>query len=145
MRAFKVVVVLLAIVPLLTGALDIVLGVESAQALGLNLSPIDVRDALLNSEFRSLGTIWFGFGILLVLSVTDLVRYGMLAKILFALLFVAGLARLLTIGQFGVPGTAVGSVFVPVVTALQIVVPVLMIRWLIALERRSFASSLTRA
>jgi hypothetical protein len=145
MRTYKTVVTLLAIIPLLTGVLDLCLGVQAARTIGLILSSSDFSDALLNSEFRSFGTTWLGFGVLLMLSVTDLERYSIVAKTLFGLIFVAGLGRLLTIGQFGLPGTAVGSAFVLVTTVLEIGGPPLMILWQSALERRSPASQLDAA
>ena len=129
MRAFKAAVLALAAIPLLTGALDFAIGAAAPRLIGATLSARDLADPLLNSQIRFFGGLWVGAGVLMVLSATDLARYGPVLDILFAALVVAGIGRAATVLQFGLPPNAAGQGFVLVTIGLEILVLPLMVLW----------------
>ena len=66
MRAFRTLIWILALVPILTGPLDWSMGLQAPHLIGAQLSQQDFRDPLLNSQIRFFGAIWFGVGLLLM-------------------------------------------------------------------------------
>ena len=59
------------------------------------------RDAILNSEIRFWGAIWFGYGVTLWWASVDLRGRGDVLRILLGTLFLSGLGRALSVAQFG--------------------------------------------
>jgi hypothetical protein len=127
MRALKTVLYLLALVPFLTGALDLMLGLQAQGLIGAQLSPEGFRDPLLNSQIRYFGAIWFGFGVLLFVCLSDITKYSSLLRGLLCIVFLGGLGRVASLFQFGLPQSAQGAAFVVAVTGIEIVgIPILL-------------------
>ena len=103
MIAFESCMYLLAGFAVLTGSLDLALGMKGQKNLGARLTDEGFADPLLNSQFRYLGTMWLGFGAALFLCLSDLPRYVVLFQGLMAMMFLGGLGRLASIFQFGIP------------------------------------------
>jgi Domain of unknown function (DUF4345) len=135
MRAFRTAIILLALIPLLTGALDLILGLPAARPLGLDLPLPDVRDAFLNSEMRSLGAIWMGVGVILLYAAADLERRAFLAKLVLVMLLIGGLGRLASVIEFGLPQAPVGKLFVVATTGSQLLIPCILLAWQHVLQR----------
>jgi hypothetical protein len=135
MRAFKMVLFLLALIPILTGPLDWALGLQAPHLIGARLSVADARDPLLDSQIRFFGAIWFGVGLLLATCATDPRGRSLFLEGLFAVLFLAGIGRTLSIVQFGLPASPEGAAFVVVTTAVEIIGMPLLWLWLASLAR----------
>lgn len=129
MNPFETVVFLLAIIPLVTGLLKLVMGLRAQALIGARLPPEVFDDALLNSQMRFYGTIWFGFGVLLCLCLSDISAYSSLLRGSLAIVFLGGIGRVATLFQFGVPAGALGTAFVAAVTAIEIVEMPLLFWW----------------
>jgi hypothetical protein len=135
LRVYQAVVLLLALIPLSTGPLDLVLGLEGPRSIGMALSDIDLRDPILNSQVRFFGAVWLGTGLLMGLGAVRFERYGGVLKVIFAVLAVAGLGRLVSVVQFGLPAAPVGVAFVFATIILEVGIAPLMLLWQHRLER----------
>jgi len=121
MGAFRAVLFVLAVIPLLTGALDLVLGLQAVALIGAQLSPEGFRDPLLNGQFRFLSAIWFGFGVLLLVCLSDINKYSSLLRGSLAIVFLGGVGRVASLIQFGFPTGTQGVAFVVAVAAIEII------------------------
>ena len=92
MKAFRVVVRALAVLALLTGAVDVLIGLPGQQKIGAALAE-GYTDPLLNSQLRYLGAVWFGFGVLLWHCLGDLPKYASIVRGAFIIVFIGGLGR----------------------------------------------------
>ncbi len=100
MQRLATVVKIFCLVPFITGAADLVDGVALLKAAG---SPIDgeIRtDPIMNSQVRFWGAIWFGYGILLWRTTSDLRKDADLFRILCAILALSGLGRFVSTIQY---------------------------------------------
>ena len=129
MRAFKITLYLLAVVPLLTGALDLVIGLHAQRLIGAQLAQEGFGDPLLNSQIRFFGAIWLGIGVLLFVFLSDISKYSFLLRISLGIVFLGGLGRVVSIVQFGLPSTVEGAAFVVSVTAIEIIGMPLLFWW----------------
>ena len=129
MKAFKNAIVVWALIPLFTGAMAILLGPSFWQNAGLELSPAGISDPLLDSQVRFLGTIWFGYGVLLCVCVRDLQKYANLLRGALFLVFLAGIARLVSVAQVGVPDSSAGLLIITAVLIAELVLMPLLIWW----------------
>ena len=134
MRTFKIVVGVLASIPVITGLGDALIGLEMQRGIGARPPEAAFVDPLLQSQIRFLGAVWFGFGVLMFVFLRDLARYGGLLKIALATIFFGGIGRILAILTVGMPEPAVGQAFVIVVTLIEIVGMPLLYAWLVRLE-----------
>lgn len=129
MRAFKTTLYLLALIPLFTGALNVVLGLQAQGLIGAQLSPEGFRDPLLNSQMRFYGAIWFGFGLLLCVCLSNIKIYSSLLRGSLAIVFLGGVGRIASLVQFGFPTEALSMAFVIAVTAIEIIGMPLLLWW----------------
>ena len=118
MIAFESCMYLLAGFAVLTGSLDLALGMKGQKNLGARLTDEGFADPLLNSQFRYLGTMWLGFGAALFLCLSDLPRYVVLFQGLIASIF-----------QFGIPMPRAGRNLVIWATAFELIGSPLFIWW----------------
>jgi hypothetical protein len=137
MRVFRLVVALLALVPILTGPLDWLLGLRAPQLIGAQLTPAAAAEPLLGSQIRFFGAIWFGVGPLMLICLTDLARYAWILRSVFAVIFLAGVGRLMSILELGLPVDLVGRVFVLATTAIELFGMPLLIWWSFAGRRQA--------
>ncbi|WP_156891692.1 DUF4345 domain-containing protein [Nevskia ramosa] len=136
MKAFRVVVRALAVLALLTGAVDVLIGLPGQQKIGAALAE-GYTDPLLNSQLRYLGAVWFGFGVLLWHCLGDLPKYASIVRGAFIIVFIGGLGRVASVFQFGFPPSDLGRNFVILATAIEIVgMPVLLV-WMRSLLPRT--------
>lgn len=111
-----------------SGALEFFQGVESQALLGARLTPGGYADPLLQSQFRFLAAVWFGFGVLLIVFASDVKRYAAPLRIALAIVVVGGCGRLISAVQFGLPDAGLGKVVIAAALAAElVVVPLLLV------------------
>lgn len=136
MTAFRWAVRALALIALLTGAGDVIVGLSGQQMIGAALEE-GYGDPLLNSQIRYLGAVWFGFGLLLWYCLGDLPRHATLLRGALLIVFLGGLGRVASVVQFGFPPSEFGRSFVIGATAIEIVGMPLLLLWMGRLLPRS--------
>lgn len=129
MKAFRTLVRALALLALITGAVDVLIGLSAQQMIGAALEE-GYGDPLLNSQVRYLGSIWFGFGVLLWYCLGDLDRHAAIVRGALLIVFLGGLGRLASVLQFGFPPSEFGRSFVIVATAIEIIGMPLLLLWM---------------
>ena len=112
MRALRMAVRVLCIIPFVTGIADIINGVGLLTVAGARLEGV-VRDPVLNSQIGFWGAIWFGFGIVLWRASSHLRDEADVFRLLCGTIALSGLARLGAAIAYGLPG--------PVLTAAMAV------------------------
>lgn len=100
MLAFKIIVGILGVIAILTGANDFWNGASVTGDFG-NLGE-NTKDPQLNYTIRFLGAIWMGFGVLLILFVVNLARYEIPLIIAFIIIILGGIGRVISILQLGI-------------------------------------------
>jgi hypothetical protein len=129
MKSFKNAILVWALIPLFTGVMAILLGPSFWQNAGLELSAAGISDPMLDSQVRFLGTIWFGYGVLLCVCVSDLEKYANLLRGALFLVFLAGIARLVSVAQVGMPDSSAGSLTITAVLVAELVLMPVLIWW----------------
>lgn len=130
--ALTIVVRLFCVVPFLTGIADVLGG---AWILGLAgaVLPVEIAsDPVINNQIAFWGAIWFGFGVCLWWISYDPLGRAAIARMLFVVLFLSGLARFYAWVRWGYPG----PVLVGAMTIELVLSPVLLL-WLNRLQQLS--------
>lgn len=112
MRKFQITLYVLAVIPVLTGLLDVVLGLRAIESFSVGISSAFLGDVLYNAQYRFLGGVWIGFGVLLYVCAKDLQKYAAILKIVLLSILVGGIGRLITILHIGLPENTAGAAFV---------------------------------
>jgi len=127
---FKYIIYFLALIALATGAMDLFHGVRSQEALGANLTAQGFQDPMLDNVFRFFAAVWFGLGLQLIYFVRDLPRYKPALMLLLGVIALGGVARLISMAQFGLPEATAGrTIIFAGLFAELIMAPMLMV-WL---------------
>lgn len=129
MKAFKISVFVFALIPLLTGIGDVLLGVSVWKGLGVSLTDAGFLDSVLDSQVRFMATIWFGYGVLLCVCLRDLDRYANILRGALAFAFIGGIARVISIVQVGMPESEIGRTFIIFALVIEFVAIPLLIIW----------------
>jgi hypothetical protein len=115
-RALLIALGLIAVVPLATGLLGIIGGLEFGPGDGEAVAYFD-------SEYRFLNVVWFAVGIALLWTLRAPIERAPFTRFILASLVCGGLSRLISVSQVGwPPGVFRGSLVVEL-----IVIPVLLI------------------
>jgi hypothetical protein len=123
MKNLSMIVKLLCLIPLLTGAMDLLVGANAFQTLGAALPAETLKEPNLNSQIRFFGAIWLGFGVLLWRASHDLKANASSFYWLCAILILSGVGRLISALQFGWPAPPlIGAMVVELV-----LIPVLLL------------------
>ena len=109
----------------------IVLGPYAEVLLGSNISETSLFDPTLDSQNRFYGTAFSLFGVLLILCSRQVLQYKAILYSVFWVFFAGGLARLVSIDTVGWP-----PFLVNILTAIELVLPLILIVWLKALDRK---------
>lgn len=112
MRIFTYVVYFLAAIAIITGLMDIINGVAGVKSMGAELSEDSYRDPMLDNLFRFFAAVWFGLGLQLIFFVRDYDRYRPAMLLLLGIIAFGGIARLVSLVQYGWPEPAVGTFMV---------------------------------
>lgn len=134
MNVFKIIIYVIAAIPLLTGALDFIVSVPSQQTFGMVLPPSGLADPMLNSSFRFFAAIWFGVGILLIMFVRNLAYYQDALAVLFGIIFLAGLGRIISVYQCGLPQNQAGAGLVIFAISVEVLLMPILLAWLLRLD-----------
>ena len=116
---------LIAPVFVLVGLLHLVFGLQADVMLGAVLPDAVLSDPVLDSQNRFYGVAFTAYGFLMYLCATDLARYATVLRVLLAVFFAAGLARLVSIALYGLP-----TVLVNILLLLELLLPPLLAWWL---------------
>ena len=112
MQGLKLAIRVLCILAFVTGVVDMFAGVHLLIIGGGRLESV-ANDPVLNSQVGFWGAIWFGFGIILWRTNTNLQAEASLFRILCGITALSGIARLGSAFVYGLPG--------PVLTIAMIV------------------------
>jgi hypothetical protein len=108
---------------LFAGGWHAVFGVAGDWLVGI--TPPSSIDPSLDSQNRFYGASFLLYGMLLIVCVRDIARYGTILRILLTLFFVAGLVRGISVPLHGWPSIQIG-----VLWAAEILLPVIAWVWL---------------
>ena len=129
MKAFKTTVFVWALLPLLTGLMDIVVGPSAWQGIGVGLSEAGFADAVLDSQVRFLGTMWLGYGVLLLVCLRNIHKYAGILQGAFLFVFLGGIGRVISIVQAGMPAANPGYGFIIFALVIELVLMPLLMLW----------------
>lgn len=104
MNAIRNVVRVSCLLPCATGLLDMVRGVRALSPAGAVIPGRVATDPVINSQFKFLGAIWFGYGLTLWRASADLHANAGLFRLLMGILFLSGIGRAAAAVEFGRPG-----------------------------------------
>ena len=109
----------------IVGALHLILGLNADVLLGAMVPAEALNDPALDSQNRFYGMAFTLYGVLLLLSATDLPKYATVLRCVLWVFFLSGVARLVSIATHGIPPA-------PVVLLLgsELVAPPLLLLWL---------------
>lgn len=113
----------------LVGLFHLSLGLGADILMGANISAQTRVDPGLDSQNRFYGVSLVLYGAILLLAATDLERYIPAVKLTLIALFVAGLARFVSVFLYGWPPFWISLLFVS-----EIIVPPLVMLWMSRLE-----------
>jgi hypothetical protein len=97
-RRLQITIAVLCLIPLIAGAIGVIYGV--------NMTGETVSGIRIDSHVRYLSGLLFGIGTAFLISVPHIERHGPRCRLLAAIVFVGGLARLFGIFTAGWPGFA---------------------------------------
>lgn len=134
MRKFQITLYILAVIPILTGLLDLAMGLRAIETFSAGMSDAFFNDELFNAQYRFLGGVWLGFGVLLYLAAKDLKKYSTILKVVLWSIFIGGIGRLITVLHLGLPENTAGAAFVLGNMAIETVGMLLLLWWHSKLE-----------
>jgi hypothetical protein len=109
LRTFLMVMRVVSAAPLLIGAFHIIHGPAADAALGANMPPEVLADAVLDSQSRFYGAIFMGYGAFSYISLTALAHHAATFRVVGGFLVLGGLARLLSLVLRGYPGPSIAA------------------------------------
>lgn len=121
MKFVKIITVLLSMIALLTGAMDVIVGLAGQANIGVGAAASAPLDPVLDSQVRFLGAVWLGLGAILLFCLGDLRRYGAILQLCFAIIALGGIGRALSLLQVGQPASGTGHAFIVVALAIELV------------------------
>lgn len=128
-NAYKTIIYILASVPIITGLMNVFMGLGAQELIGAQLTNSGFTDPLLNSQMSFYGAIWFGFGVFLCVCLSDIRKYSSLLKAALLVTFVGGLGRVGMLAKFGLPSNEIGAAFVLAVVAIEIIGMPILLWW----------------
>jgi hypothetical protein len=102
-KALQTVLGILGLIPILTGGLDLTLGASALNIAGASVSPEVLSNAVLDSQIRFLGAIWFSMGIVLYWILPSIEKQTTLFRLLMGGIFLGGIGRLTSVFLVGIP------------------------------------------
>jgi hypothetical protein len=125
MLVFKIIVGALGLIAIATGVNDFWNGASVQGDFGKQLGD-SVNDPTLNFTLRFFGAIWMGFGVLLILFITDLQKYQVPLMVSFGIVILGGIGRIISILKHGIESGNESMSYVILAVEI-IIVPVLLI------------------
>jgi hypothetical protein len=130
MRQFRLVLRVGAPVFLLVAALHVALGLNADALLGVELPAEVKRNPGLDSQNRFYGAAFALYGVLLLLCAADVAKYAAVLRCVLWMLLAGGVARLVSIGIYGLPPIPVLGLLL-----IELVAPPLGLWWFARLWR----------
>ena len=121
MKFVKITTVLLSLIALLTGAMDVIVGVAGQANIGVGAAAAAPFDPVLDSQVRFLGAVWLGLGAIQLICLGDLRRYGAILQLCFAVVVLGGIGRALSLLQVGLPASGIGPAFIAIALGIELV------------------------
>ncbi len=121
MKLVKITTALLSLIALLTGAMDVIVGVAGQANIGVGAAAAAPLDPVLDSQVRFLGAVWLGLGAVQLFCLGDLRRYGAILQLCFAIVVLGGIGRVLSLIQVGQPTSGTGPSFILLALAIELV------------------------
>lgn len=103
MKAFQWTLRVMAMIPLVTGLMEVFMGLSSLKAIGTQLPAEVWVQPSVDNNWRFLGTVWAGYAALVIYAVSDPLRHSTLLRILLTVLFLSGVARAASVLLTGWP------------------------------------------
>ena len=103
MRLYSTTLKLASLVFFAVAAVHLILGLGADQMLGAVVPPEAANDPSLDSQNRFYGVAFAFYGVALYICSTDLARFQPILKAALGVFFLAGCARLVSLGIHGVP------------------------------------------
>lgn len=129
MKGFKIAVYMLALLPIVTGLMDILVGVSAWQTIGVALTETGFGDSVLDNQVRFLGVVWVSFGCLIIICLSDIDKYKNLLRGTFLVVFIGGIARLYSLFNVGLPESAIGQNFIVFALTIELVLMPFLLYW----------------
>ena len=102
-KALQIVLAVLALIPILTGGMDLILGTGALNLPVEVFRPEVINNAFLDSQTRFLGAIWFGLGIMMYWVIPSIDKQTTLFRLLMGIIFLGGIGRLSSVFLVGLP------------------------------------------
>lgn len=112
MKITKVFIWFLALLAIITGTMDVLIGVKGQANIGVSLSESGWNDPVLDSQVRYLGAIWCGFGCLLIYCLTDMIARRELLMAALGFVVFGGIGRGINFLLLGLPDNSLGAGFI---------------------------------
>ena len=113
-----------ALFAIVTGTLDIIVGLRLLAGSGAAIPAPAALDPMLNSHIKYMGAVWCGFGVALLWTVQNLRERAAMLHILLGTVFLGGMGRALSAVLFGV-----GSPLLAIFIAIELGGPVAVWVW----------------
>jgi hypothetical protein len=121
-KLVRVILIFIALIAVLTGFMDVVVGAVAQLNIGIDLPEQALRDPVLDSQVRFLGAIWFGFGVLIIYGLYDLFNRRVLLQGAMFFVILGGIGRFASAAMLGLPENSVGQGFVVFAIVIELVV-----------------------
>ncbi len=120
MKFVKITTILLSLIALLTGAMDVIVGMAGQAKIGVGAAAAVPFDPVLDSQVRFLGAVWLGLGAIQLVCLGDLRRYGTIQQLCFAIVVLGGIGRALSLPQSGHPSSDIDTAFIAVALSIEL-------------------------
>ena len=124
-KAFKIYLYAVAPFFFLVGLFHLSMGLGADALLGADVSEQTFADPGLDSQNRFYGVSLTLYGAIILLSVRDLPRYHLALKLVLLCMFLAGLARFVSVALYGWPPFLIGLLF-----AAEVILPPVTYIWM---------------
>ena len=121
MKFVKITTALLSLMALLTGAMDVTVGVAGQATIGVVVAATAPLDPVLDSQVRFLGAVWLGLGAIQLFCLGDLRRHRALLQFCFAIVVLGGIGRVMSLIQVGQPAGDTGTRFIALALVIELV------------------------
>jgi len=132
MKLFTYGIYLFIAIALITGASDLLQGLESQRAFGAQLTDKGFSDPMADNVFRFFSGLWMGTGALFFVFIRDLDRYKPAMITLLGVVVLGGIGRVISIAQYGMPEHSMGAGLVVLGLLAELVISPIMIWWLLS-------------
>jgi hypothetical protein len=102
-KVLQIVLGILGLIPILTGALNLMLGASALNIFGAAVSPDVLNNVVIDSQIRFLGAIWLGVGIVLYWALPAIEKQTTLFRLLIGSIFLGGIGRSISAFSVGTP------------------------------------------